>query len=260
MEFEPLWNWLNCSKHSCGCNDEYYGENIGRFCIYDSCNYIFSICNKLKAPDPVYFISFILFDRLLFYELEHAIKKSYNIDSSQIKQMLFRKKKDFLMHLYSVIQIATKLVDRRKILKTSAVLKIHKKILIETDIENIVKSEVYVFWKLQNDLLCFDFLTPVEYLIQLSDLVSSKIDFQIVNDFLYLISTNLQDLIAEIRSAFSRKIESHICLRILSASAVVCVTLNDSKLFYAYTKICSLLLNCSVEELLSIVYKIYSLI
>ncbi|VUZ43809.1 unnamed protein product, partial [Hymenolepis diminuta] len=248
MDIEPLWSWLNCTKRSSGCNSEYYADNIGRFCTYNSCNYIFSICNKLKAPHPVYFISIILYDRYLFYELQYVFKNCFDVDSSQIKQMLI------------LIQIATKLVDRRKILKTSALLKIFKKLLIETDIEHIVKSEVYVFWRLQDDLLCFDFLIPVEYLAQFSDLVSEKIDLQMVNDFLYLIVTNLPDLIGEIRSIFGKNIESHICLRILSASAVVCATLNNSKLFYAYSRICCFTLNCSVHELLAVVYSIFSLI
>ncbi|KAM3182625.1 hypothetical protein ACTXT7_011930 [Hymenolepis weldensis] len=149
------------------------------------------------------------------------------------------------MHLYSVIQIATKLVDRRKILKTSALLKIFKKLLVETDIEHIVKSEVYVFWRLQDDLLCFDFLIPVEYLAQFSDLVSEKIDLQMVHDFLYLIVTNLPDLIGEIRSIFGKNIESHICLRILSASAV------DYPTLYTLIELPSLAISLQAQILLS---------
>lgn len=260
MDSESLWRWLNCTKRSSGCNNEGYADKIGAFCTFNISNYIFSVCSKLRAPDPVYFLSFILCDRYLFYELQAIFKKGYDIDSKQIGQTLIRKKRDLIMNLYSVMQIATKLVDRKKILKTSALDKIFKKLSIETKIENIVKSEVYVFWKLQNDLLCFDFLTPVEFLAQFSDLVSDKIDFQRVNDFLYLIVANLPSLIDEIHSIFGRNVESYICLRILSASVVVCVTLNNSKLFHAYTSTCSVMLDCSVDELLAVVYSIYSLI
>lgn len=259
MDNESFWGWLNCTKRSTGCNCEFYAENIGKFCTYNVCNYIFSFCSKLKTPGSVPFVAFVLYDRFLCFELQSIFRSCHNIDAAQVKRTLFRKKKDIILHLYSVIQLVTKSVDRRKILKASALQKIFKKLSMETDIEHIINSEAFVLGSLQNDLYCYDLLTSVEFFTCLNDRSAVKVNLEDVVDILYVISANLSKLRSEIHLIFRGKIQPHVCFRILTASAVVCATLKSSKLVTAYSRMCSSLLTCSVDELLAVVYCILCL-
>ena len=259
MDNESFWNWLNCTERSSGSNYQFYAENFGKFCTYNVCNYIFSFCNKLKTPHLVPFISFILYDRFLCFELQSLIKSYNNVNPAQIRLILGRKKKDITLHLYSVIQITTKCVDRRKILKASALEKIFKRLSLDTDVEHIVNSEVCVLDSLQSDLNCFDFLTPVEFLISLKNHSPDEVNLEVVLDFLYVVSANLSRLSDDVRLIFRKKVQPHVCFRILTAATVVCVVLDSSKFFLVYTRFCSSLLSCSTDELLSVVHCILSL-
>ncbi|EUB54762.1 hypothetical protein EGR_10381 [Echinococcus granulosus] len=259
MDNESFWGWLNCTKRSTGCNCEFYAEKIGKFCTYNVCNYIFSFCNKLKTPDSVPFIAFVLYDRFLCFELQSIFRSCHNIDTAQVKRVLLRKKKDIILHLYSVIQLTTKSVDRRKVLKASALQKIFKKSSMEVDIEHIINSEAYVLGSLQDGLHCFDLLTSVEFFTCLNDRFATKVNLENVVDVLYVISANLSKLRSEIHLVFRKNIQPHICLRILTASAIVCAALKSSQLALAYSRTCSSLLTCSVDELLAVVHCILCL-
>ncbi|EUB54759.1 hypothetical protein EGR_10378 [Echinococcus granulosus] len=160
----------------------------------------------------------------------------HNIDTAQVKRVLLRKKKDIILHLYSVIQLTTKSVDRRKVLKASALQKIFKKSSMEVDIEHIINSEAYVLGSLQDGLHCFDLLTSVEFFTCLNDRFATKVNLENVVDVLYVISANLSKLRSEIHLVFRKNIQPHICLRILTASAIVCAALKSSQLALAYSR------------------------
>ncbi len=254
MDIELLWGWLNCTVRSTGSENEFYADNFGKFCTPNICNYIFSLCSKLKTPEDVPFVTYTLLDRFICSELNLLFKSHYEVDPTHVKRSLSRKKKELILHIYSVLQLTTKVVDRRKILKASALEKILRKISLPSDIKEIVNSEVYVLRALQDDLCCFNLLTPSEFLFYVHKITSQHVNSDSLIDVLYIASANLSQLLEDVRTIYPRKMQPHESLRIVSAAAVICASLIASNSVSKLARLCASILKCSTDEILGVTH------
>lgn len=260
MDIELFWKWLNCTRQSTSGSDSFYADNMGKFCTPAICNYIFSLCRKLKTPDDVPFVAISLLDRFICSEMQILAKANLDTNPLQLRRALLHKKKTFILHVYSVVQLTTKSVDRRKILKASALVKILKKISFTTDLKDIVNSELYVLRALQDDFCCFNLLTPTEFLLAVHNVYSPHAEFDVLCDVLYMISANLPCLFGNIRLIFRHKLQQHEYVRIISACAVVFTALTAHSSVLRLTEMLAPLLNCSVNEILAVTLFMFELV
>ncbi|KAA3681815.1 uncharacterized protein DEA37_0009096 [Paragonimus westermani] len=138
-------------------------QYFGPYCNSAMCSFVFQLCVQLKTPSEVYMRVMEYLDRYFEHLFNNVEEAQWFTHSEQI----IGDKRKNMLRLVAVIQLATKVTYRHKVLKTSEARKVLRMLGFFFLNEEILHAELKALQRLENSLSsktleeCVDFITCI---------------------------------------------------------------------------------------------------